>query len=148
MSNNSPGLRLKTARNAAGFSQREFGARTGYAQAFISRIEKGLTAGTPEFWQAAAKALNASVAFFLDTGASANVTGYLSGREAILANDRTSPGLRSLANDPAAEAMAITDQEWNTLAVIPLSPYVTKNGYLQLLITLRAISDSEGQAES
>lgn len=58
------------------------------------------------------------------------------------ASDRKMPkGLRDLAGDDSLiKAMRITAHELRTLASIDLPATVSKDGYVQLLMTLRSIS--------
>lgn len=61
-------------------------------------------------------------------------------RAAILSNYEAPPGLRDLAMDNALiEALQIAPEEWARLAAVPLPRDVSKQGYMQLLVTLRAI---------
>jgi hypothetical protein len=65
---------------------------------------------------------------------------------AILADQNAPHGLRTLAGDKAlADALNITPEEWKALRSIKLPESVTKDGYVQLLITIRAIGGSTGR---
>jgi hypothetical protein len=61
-------------------------------------------------------------------------------RASIISNYNAPHGLRELASDTElAIALKINNDEWKTLGTINLPPAISKNGYVQLLITLRSI---------
>lgn len=63
-------------------------------------------------------------------------------RQKILENYEIAKGLHDLAADQTlVDAMQIADDEFRILTTIDLPKDVSKNDYLQLLITIRAITD-------
>lgn len=59
----------------------------------------------------------------------------------ILADYAAPAGLRALAGDKElVQALRIAEDEWRTLRSIELPKGVTKEGYVQLLITVRAVT--------
>lgn len=142
---NKKGLRLKVARKAAGLSQKQLGEHLHVDQAFVSRVEHGTSEGTVGFWCEAARLLDVSLDYLLvdEPAQSPQRVGepLRMNKMAVLADYTLAQGLRDLAMDHALiAALGITDDEWTRLSLIPVPPTVTKEGYLQLLITLRAIS--------
>jgi hypothetical protein len=64
----------------------------------------------------------------------------VTGPAAILADYDAPPGLRDLAADSVlSAAINITDDEWHVLRSLDLPCTVTKEGYIQLLVTLRTV---------
>jgi transcriptional regulator with XRE-family HTH domain len=135
--------RLKAARKAKNLTQRDLAGLVNMDQGHISRLENGGKGVSMEHLQTLSKELGVSISHLLgedikeDPG-SYSVTGE---RASILANYQAPTGLRDLASDIAlAEALKITDDEWKAMDSIILPQTVNKDGYVQLLITLRAIS--------
>jgi len=59
----------------------------------------------------------------------------------ILKDAKAPEGLKALMNDQKlVKALRVTEDEWRSLVSIRLSADVRKDGYVQLLITVRAIS--------
>jgi hypothetical protein len=59
----------------------------------------------------------------------------------ILKDWKAPEGLKALVNDrELANALRVTEDEWKSLGSIKLPADVSKDGYVQLLITVRAIS--------
>lgn len=143
--NDNKGHRLKVARKAANLSQKQLGERLGFDQALVSRVENGTNEGTVSFWRDAALLLGVSLDYLLldetdhervDKGRPQPMN-----KMAILSDYSLSSGLRALATDAAlVEALAISDDEWTQLAAIALPRAVPKEGYLQLLLTLRNVA--------
>ena len=139
---NHKGQRLKVARKAAKLSQKQLGELLHVDQAFLSRVEKGINEGTVSFWCEAARQLGVSLDYLLQEAPKApqvNEPRRLN-KLAVLADYSLPDGIRALALDSnLVEVLQVSDQEWTQLAAVPLPHKVTKDGYLQLLITLRTI---------
>ncbi len=135
--------RLKAARKAKRYTQRELAGLVGMDQGHISRLENGGKGVSMEHMQALARELGVTVSHLLgedvreDTGAYA-ATGE---RAAILSNYDAPQGLRELAsNTSLIDTLKITDADWIVLKSIQLPDNVSMDGYMQLLITVRAIT--------
>lgn len=64
----------------------------------------------------------------------------------IIADKKPPRGFHELAGDKSlSDALHITPEEWKALRSIELPASVTKDGYVKLLITIRAIGGSTGQ---
>ena len=145
--NNHKGQRLKVARKAAKLSQKQLGFDLGVDQAFLSRVEKGLNEGTVKFWCGAAHSLGVTLDYLLldEPEAQQVQEPRRMNKMAILSDYAAPQGLRALALDTAlVDALKISDEEWTQLAALPLGPAIRKDGYLQLLITLRTINPPSG----
>ena len=135
--------RLKATRKAKHMTQRELATLSGMDQGHISRLENGEKGISMEHLQSLAKALNVSVSYLVDNETKETASNYKTGgtRSAMLADYEAPAGLRDLASDTALiDALKITDEEWKALDSIELHENVSKDGYVQLLITIRAIS--------
>lgn len=142
------GARIKQVRENRRLTQQQLSEKSGIDQGHISRIERGEKGLAIEKLAAIARALGCSVAELTASVAepSAEYGQQLEPRAAILANYEAPPGLRDLASDKAlADALQITPDEWRRLAAVSLPSHVGKEGYMQLLITLRSIVSSMGQ---
>jgi transcriptional regulator with XRE-family HTH domain len=137
--------RLKAARKARRYTQRQLADIVGMDQGHISRLENGGKGVSMEHLQVLAKELGVTISHLLgedlmeESGIySATITGV---RATILSNYNTPQGLRDLAsNADLITALKITDGEWMALNSIQLTNDVSMDGYMQLLITVRAIS--------
>ena len=133
--------RLRAARQAAGLSQVELAKRVSSDQAIISRLERGTSMGTPELLRAIGKELKVTVSQLL--GEDTTEHAVRPTRDAIAANRKLPAGLRDLADDDTLiKAMKITARELKNLASLDLPGPVSKDGYVQLLITIRAVTGS------
>ena len=135
--------RLRTERARADLSQAELAKRVGSDQAIISRIERGTSMGTPELLQAVARELKTTVSYLLGDQVQESGATYAVNHPArqILADYDAPIGLRDLASDKALiEMLRIGDEEWNALRSLQLPREVTKEGYVQLLMTIRAVT--------
>lgn len=137
------GQHIKLARERRGLSQIELARRLGLRQSNLSRLERGLQGVSLETLALYARVLGVGIDELtaeVDRDRSGSVNGNGDPRLRIHADDKASPGLKALASDPdLCQTLAITGDEWRQLAAIPLVHTVTKAGYLQLLITLRAV---------
>ena len=133
--------RLRTARQAAGLTQVELAKRVKTDQALLSRIERGEATGRPELLRVIARELKVTVSYLL--GEDTSEQAVRPTREAITSDRKMPKGLRDLAGDDSLiKAMRITAHELKTLASIDLPTTVNKDGYVQLIVTLRSISSS------
>ncbi len=139
------GQRIRRLRKARRLTQVQLGERVSLDQGFISRLENGVFECSALQLLAIATALGVNVTEILSDTVREQESNYSAApadpRSVILASYRSAPGLRELAQDLSlVEALKITPEEWETLEAIKLPKYVTKEGYLQLLVTLRAIT--------
>ncbi len=138
--------RIKAARKARKLTQRELAILTGMDQGHISRLESGGKGVSMEHLHEIAKALGVTVSHLIgedvrEDRATYKTTGGIRGD--LLSSHDTPAGLRQLASDSIlADALKITDAEWKALNSIQLTGEVTKDGYAQLLITIRAVSEA------
>ena len=119
-------------------SQAELSKRVGTDQAHISRIENGEAGGSIDLITRIARELDVTASELIGD----NVPDYGSEHPAthILSDQRTPDGLRAFAQDiDLVKALSVTTNEWGALASIKLPARITKDGYVQLLITIRAI---------
>jgi len=144
--------RLKSARQAKQLTQRELGARVGMDQGHISRLEHGGKGLSTEHLQALARELGVSTSYLLGEDSQEDGASYTAGapRFVNLLQDYEAPaGLRSLASDNAlVSALGVTEREMEALASIKLPGEATKDGYVQLLVTIRAIARDDFRVES
>lgn len=134
--------RLKNARKAKGYTQRELADRVGMDQGHISRLENGGKGASMDYLQVLAKELGITISYLLGEDINDSTKAHTGNgiRAALLSNNQAPAGLRGLASDTAlADALKITDGEWKALESIQLPGEVSKDGYVQLLITVRAI---------
>lgn len=131
--------RLRAARQAAGLTQVELAKRVKSDQALLSRIERGEATGRPEFLRTLARELKVSVSYLLGEESSEHAVRPT--REAISSDRKMPKGLRDLADDDGLiKAMKVTARELKTLASIDLPGHVSKDGYVQLLVAIRAVA--------
>lgn len=131
--------RLRAARRAAGLTQVELAKRVKSDQALLSRIERGEATGRPELLRTLARELKVSVSYLL--GEDANEHAVRPAREAIAGDRKMPKGLRDLADDETLlKAMKVTARELKTLASIDLPGNASKDGYVQLLVAIRAVT--------
>lgn len=134
-------LRIKNARMAKKLSQKELAKLVGMDQGNLSRIENGALRVSSDMLGTFAKALGISINDLLGETESLPEYGSKHPAYKILKSDKAPKGLKNLANDRAlVNALNITEDEWKALSSIKLSGKVSKDGYVQLLITIRAIS--------
>ena len=135
--------RLKSARIAKGLSQKELAKLAGTDQTVISRLEGGTRGGSTETLTDIARALGTTLSDLVGDADREKVKEYGSKHPAykIIKNNNSPEGLRKLAlNRDLVNALKITEDEWRTLISIKLPERVNQDGYVQLLITIRAIS--------
>ncbi|MES9990553.1 MAG: helix-turn-helix transcriptional regulator [Candidatus Thiodiazotropha sp.] len=135
--------RLKAARKAKRYTQRELASLVGMDQGHISRLENGGKGVSIEHIQALAKELDVTVSHLLGEEIKDETGAYIATgeRATILSNYEAPPGLRELAsNDGVIDTLKITDADWVALNSIQLPDGVSMDGYVQLMITVRAIT--------
>jgi transcriptional regulator with XRE-family HTH domain len=143
-----PLIFLKSARLARHMTQAQLAARVGVDASHISRLESGHGKGVSmEVVQAVARELGVTVSYLFGEEAREAEKEYGEGHpaRAILTDYHAPQGLRDFAADKAlADALRVTPDEWRALLSLELPTEVSKDGYVQLLITIRAISKSPG----
>jgi len=135
--------RIKTARKAKGLSQKELASRVGTDQTHISRLESGEVSASTEVLSNIARELGMTLSQLIgeDDREAQKTYGAKHPASKILQSSSAPEGLKSLASDQElARALRITEEEWKSLASIKLPGQINKDGYVQLLITIRAIS--------
>lgn len=135
--------RLRNRRKAAGLTQRDLAKLCDMEQSHLSRLERGETGASLDLLRRLAQHLKTTVSELIgeDLGNLQEPAQTTKARTAIAADPDLPNGLRELADDSAlAEALRITPEEWHILKSIPLRNTVTRDGYVQLLITIRAIN--------
>lgn len=131
--------RIRSARKAKGWSQAELAKRAGTDQAHISRLENGEVGGSIDLITRIARELDVTASHLIGDDIPDYGAEHPAGR---ILNDGSAPeGLRALARDSdLVKALNVSSAEWETLASVKLPGEVSRDGYVQLLITLRAIS--------
>ena len=125
------GARIRAARKAARLSQQQLGEQVGLDQAFISRLETGLAAGTPAQMMAIAACMSGFRA--------------VRGPQDVLDDPGAPAGLRALAEDRAlTKSLRVGELEWRALASIELPAPATKEGYVAVLMAVRGASGAAG----
>lgn len=141
MANKLLGLRVKAARRAKNMTQRDLAARVGTNQGHISRLEHGDKGVSTDVLVAIARVLDLSIADLseVDGRGVEYPPDHPAGE--ILVDQNAPTGLRALAADKTlVDTLRVTPVEWYTLRSIALPATVSKEGYVQLLMTVRAIS--------
>lgn len=130
--------RLRTRRKALGLTQHELAKRCGMDQGHLSRAENGTSSVSIELLHSLARELKISIDELV--GAQTGEAADDDAAQELSTGKGTAPGLRELAADEAlVQALRITPEELRMLASVELPRRVTKDGYLQLLVTLRGI---------
>ncbi len=128
--------KIRSARKARGLTQRELADKVGIDQGFLSRVERGEKGLTTDGLRRVCQALDIPVAEVL--GDETPASGIA---RKIIGDDQAPDGLKELARDTnLSGALQISGAEWETLRSIDLPPHVSKDGYVQLLITIRTIT--------
>ena len=142
------GARLKAARKNAGLRQHQLAARVGTTQGHISSIEVGRRGASIEMLTQIANVLQVTIGW-LCGGANPNLvsTGPISA-ESILDDTASPPGLVAFAGDQKLVAsLAVQSDEWRTLRALLPGGRLTKQGYLMVLLAIRAnLDDAQGVA--
>ncbi len=133
------GGKIRAARRAAGVSQKELADILGITQPAVSRMEKNDYDVSAIQLTKIANALGISVTSLMP-GISDDGNRYDNlSTSAIQSDYNAPPGLRAFASDKSLlKAMGVTTEELDLLHAMPLEG-INKDGYVQLLITIRAI---------
>ncbi|KPQ19688.1 helix-turn-helix domain-containing protein [Halomonas sp. HL-93] len=137
--------RFRAARKAKRLNQMELAERIGVDQARVSRVERGERGLTRSQLLQASKVLDVSVEYLMGLDLGDNVAEYTvqetTSKQAELVADQMAPtGLRELAIDQQlTRHLQITTEEWHALSSIVLPGEASRDGYVQLLFTIRAI---------
>ena len=135
--------RIKATRKAMRLSQKELASLVGTDQAHISRIENGEVTPSAEALTKIAHQLDMTLSQLTgeDTLEAQKAYGTKHPAYKILKDAKAPEGLKALVNDrELVNALRVTEDEWKSLGSIKLPGEVSKDGYVQLLITVRAIS--------
>lgn len=145
--NKTIGLRVKSAREAAGMNQTECAKKAGISQGYLAQIESGNRQGTAEVLRRLAAATEISVGWLLEEHGEER-GGYGEDPRLKVSNDLlAAPGLRALAEDESmCHALEIVGEEWETLRSIMMRVPPDKAGYLLLLHAVRAVRQNNTRA--
>jgi transcriptional regulator with XRE-family HTH domain len=131
--------RIKSLRTTKGLTQMQLALATGIDQSEISRIERGARSVSTNDLQKLAKQLGVSPAYLIGNGDATR--GLSPAIKEFLATGTPPGGLIALAEETGlVDALQITDREFQILASVDLPPDVDRDGYVQLLMTIRAIT--------
>jgi transcriptional regulator with XRE-family HTH domain len=135
------GARLKSIRKAKGLTQADLAKAIRVSQGYLSRIEKGEMPNA-ELLYKICSILEVSEAHLLygapNTPADQNQP--LSGAESVKADFDAPSGLRDFVHDHVlCSTLNVSDAEWQALRSLDLPCPIKKDGYLQLLVTIRAV---------
>lgn len=139
--------RLRSARAAKQLSQRALAEALDMDQTHISRAEKGERGLTNEQLRRAARVLDVTADYLLGTDLNDRTAGYRADdvspeHKRLIQSHSAQPGLRDLAlNLDLVQTLRITEDEWHALSSIALPGEVSRDGYVQLLFTIRAICE-------
>ncbi len=140
--------RIKAARKHRGLTQAELARRIGVTQSLIGQYERGLKRPKVESLQSLAGALDVTIPWLLGeeygnaeprVPFSKTTEEPLSGLAAILGSYTVASGLRDLARDTKLHtALGITEAEWEALRSLKPPGDLSQEGYLSVLIAIRA----------
>ena len=138
------GQQIKRLREQRGFSQSELARRVDMNPSGVSRAESGKHGLSLDTLTAIARALGVTLNDLTQLEADSEDARYnrqADPRLTLQCDPNAPPGLRALARDDAlCDAHRITPEEWRRLLSCRLPESVRKSGWLQLLITMRAIT--------
>lgn len=136
------GAKIAQVRKQRGYTQGQLAERAGLSASFVSRVESGLSGIGTEALSALADALDVNSGYLLEPAGKHHEDGIPNPHRAHILNSRSAaPGLVKLARDDSLiESLEITDEEFRILSTLDLSRPPTRDGYVQLLMTIRAIS--------
>jgi len=124
-------------------SQKELASLVGTDQAHISRIANGEVTPSTDILTKLAHTLDMTLSQLIgdDTREAQKAYGAKQPAHKILKDAKAPEGLKALVNDrELVNALRIMEGEWRSLGSIKLPADVSKDGYVQLLITIRAVS--------
>lgn len=137
--------RLRKARMTKKLSQQELALALGMDQTHISRAEKGKRGLNRNQLRLAARVLEVTADYLLGVDASDKQATHcydgVSAEQQRLMTACSSPeGLRDIALDlDLVQTLKITEDEWHALSSIALPGTANRDGYVQLLFTIRAV---------
>lgn len=132
-------------RKALGISQAELAKRVGTDQGHISRLESGDKGAATDTLAGIARELNIPFSQLVGVDWQEAESSYDPHHPArkILSDNKTPVGLRDLAADmKLVDALRIREEEWAALKSVKLPRGVGKEGYVNLLVTIRAVTRS------
>jgi transcriptional regulator with XRE-family HTH domain len=139
--NNNNGMfpeRLKTARLNAGLAQHQLAALVDVGQSHISGMELGRRFPSFETLERLAKVLGVATHWLMGGPSSETLGQTTFGRDHILADRQTPPGLEMLAaNDRLCGVLEITSDEWRALRSMEIGQPIDPQGYVTVLMALR-----------
>ena len=122
--------RIKSSRKMRGLTQQQLADKLAIDQGFISRLERGEKGVTIDLLNRLAKLLDVPLSYLLGETNSTQ-------QEKL----PVPSGLKALEADKAlTETLNISKTEWLALKSILLPAETNKEGYVQLLYTIRAIT--------
>ncbi|RMD68282.1 MAG: XRE family transcriptional regulator [Gammaproteobacteria bacterium] len=139
------GKRIRNLRRARGLSQNELSRLTGVAQGTISRVEHGEQIPSMNTVRRIAAALGVPIAEIVGSYVAEGPGGYPSDHPArkIIEDHEAPAGLRDLAMDrELVQVLHIKREEWEALRSLRPPAPLTKEGYVQVLLTLRAVTST------
>ena len=133
------GSRLRAARKHAGLSQFELAERCSTRQSHISSMEKELRAPSIEMLKRLAEVLRVPVQWLCGYDQTPTEAPAEIGTKHILSDASAAAGLVALAADRAlAGSLDIQPAEWSALRSLAPAAPISKEGYLAVLLALRA----------
>ncbi len=133
------GKRLKSARKTKGWTQVELAKQANTAQSYIAQIEGNDREPSTEVLRSLADALEVSPGWLLGDIVRDMSAEFAADRAAIVVDVTVPPGLRDLARDETlCVSLDVQSWEWCALGSLKLPVPPTKDGYLLLLLALRA----------
>jgi transcriptional regulator with XRE-family HTH domain len=139
--------RIRAERKSAGLTQAELAKAAELDQSYVSRLERGEKSPGAEVLGQIAHALGIQVSRLLGEEPArparkpTEATPAGDPRAGILADPAAQQGLRELAGDSSlVDALGVTAEEWRALHSVQLPGEATKDGFVQLLYTIRAVS--------
>ena len=122
--------RIKSSRKMRGLTQQQLANKLDIDQGFISRLERDEKGITIDLLNRLAKLLDVPLAYLLGESNSTQ-------QEKL----PVPSGLKALEQDQAlTETLNISEPEWLAMKTILLPAETNKEGYVQLLYTIRAIT--------
>ena len=136
------GARLKAARKAAGLRQQQLAALLGTTQAHVSALERESRAPSIELLKGLATTLGVSVHWLCGEQDPTLTDPSPMTPDHILSDAEAPPGLLALAADTALVAsLGVTPAEWGCLRALQPTGPLSKQGYLMVLLAIRANID-------
>lgn len=133
--------RLKSARKNAGLSQVALATAVGISQSYVTQMEAGNKVPSVDIVKTLAEVLGVSPGWLMGEEVREGSAAYQRNPQAaIMADYEAPPGLRDLAGDKIVmQALDIQPYELVTLRSLQVPVAPSKDGYIALLLTLRAV---------